>query len=137
MKPIIQENETGCGIAAVATIVQLPYTKVKEKAKLMDIFAEDERLFSDTNYVRRLLKEYGVKTSADEKPFQSWESLPDIALLSIKFHVEKGCPFWHWVVFYRENNRSVVFDSAAYLENNERIDFEEMKPKWYIEVSKT
>ena len=106
MKPIIQGDETGCGISAVATIVQLPYAEVKARAELLGIFAEDERLFSDTKYVRRLLNEYGVKTSADEKPFQSWASLPDIALLSIKYHIEKGRPFWHWVVYYRENSRN-------------------------------
>lgn len=136
MKPIIQEEKTGCGFAVVATIVQLSYMEVKAKANSLGIFAEDERLYSETSYIRRLLNEYGVKTSGDEKPFQSWEVLPNLALLSFKYHIERGRPYWHWAVFRRENGNSVVFDPATYLENNERTDFEDMHPKWYIEVSK-
>ncbi|MEN8216277.1 MAG: hypothetical protein ABFS56_07850 [Pseudomonadota bacterium] len=137
MKAVIQEEKTGCGIASIAAVVQKPYSEVKAKANSLGIFAEDEKLFSDTHYVRTLLREYGIKVSREEKPFTSWEGLPDTALLSIKYHKESDHPFWHWVVFHRENNHPVVFDSAAYLEKNERVDFEQMKPKWYLEVLKT
>ena len=33
--------------------------------------------------------------------FESWEALPDLALLSIKHHQEEGKRFLHWVVFKR------------------------------------
>jgi hypothetical protein len=134
---IIQEETTGCGIAAVANIVKLPYAIVKAKANSIGIEAEDESLYSDTKFVRRLLKEYAIKTSSNEVPFHSWESLPDMALLSIKYDEENGCAFWHWVVFIRDAGTPVVLDSAADLENNERTDFNNMAPKWFIEVSKT
>lgn len=134
---IIQEEETGCGIASVANIVERPYAEVKAKANTMGIFAEDEALYSDTEYVRRLLREYGIQASNVEAPFSSWASLPDMALLSIKYREENGCAYWHWVVFKRTPEGSVVLDSAAYLEENERTDFDSMQPKWFIEVSKT
>lgn len=137
MSVIIQEEETGCGFAAVANIIGCPYVEVKAKANALGVFAEHEALYSGTQHVRRLLKEYGVLCSSIETPFTSWETLPDMALLSIKYHEENSCFFWHWVVFKRQKGVSVVLDSAAYLKENERTDFNQMKPKWFIEISKT
>ena len=62
------------------------------------------------------------------------DELPDLALLAIKHHEENGRAFWHWVVFKRENGQSAVLDSASYLEENKRLDFNAMTPKWFIEV---
>ena len=136
MKVVIQEEKTGCGIASVANIVNRPYADVKAKANSIGIFAEDKTLYSDTEYVRKLLAEYNVETSSKELQFSSWDKLPALALLSIKYHEEEGIPFWHWVVFKRINGSPVVLDSAAYLDENKRLDFDVMKPKWYIEVIK-
>ncbi|MEE9354046.1 MAG: hypothetical protein V3U75_00495 [Methylococcaceae bacterium] len=136
MTVIIQEEVTGCGLASVANIIQSPYAVVKAKANSMGIFADDDKLYSDTQYVRILLKEYGVQVSSNEIPFNSWETLPDMALLAIKYHEEKGSSFWHWVVFKREHGISVVLDSAAYLEENKRTDFQDIKPEWFIEIPK-
>lgn len=133
---IIQEHVSGCGIASVANIVGRSYAEVNAKANSIGIFATDEALHSDTEYVRSLLQEYGIELSNNEFPFNSWEELPDIALLSIKHHYENGRPLWHWVVFKREQDNPVVLDSAAYLNKNERTDFEVMQPKWFIAVSK-
>jgi len=124
MNVIIQEETTGCGIASVANIVGQSYAEVKAKANAMGIFADDNTLYSDTQYVRNLLRAYDVQVSSNETPFQSWETLPDVALLSIKYHEENGLFFWHWVVFNRVQGRPVILDSAAYLEENKRLDFQ-------------
>lgn len=87
MKPVVQLERTGCGIAAAA-----------------------------------------------ERPFRGWDRLPDLALLSIKWHLESGTPFWHWVVFARENGHARVFDSKKSLKRHVRTDFGRMNPKWYIAV---
>lgn len=134
IKAVVQEEETGCGIAAVATIARQSYASTKSVANALGISAEDEKLFSETGHVRKLLGEYGIKTSGKETFFDSWEKLPDLALLAVKYHEEKGRPFWHWVVFSRQNGESTVLDSAAYLANNVRTDFDEMTPKWFIEI---
>ena len=134
MKPVIQEEVTGCGIASVANILGKTYSEMRESANSMGIYATDESLWSDTHYVREMLISFGVKTSDTELPFQSWDDLPDLALLSIKHYTENNKDFWHWVVFRRENSESFVLDSASYLTSNKRIDFNEMYPKWYIEV---
>lgn len=137
MNAIIQQEETGCGIASVANIVGLPYAEVEARANAMGIFASDASLYSDTGYVRRLLLAYVVQSSAGETPFVSWQALPDTALLSIKHHYENGLPFWHWVVFKRVQGVPVVLDSAAYLDSNERADFQAMQPKWFIGISES
>lgn len=134
LKPVIQEETTGCGIASVANILGRTYSEMKRVANAMGIHANDESLWSDTRYVRKLLSHAGVETSADEIPFESWSTLPDLALLSIKHYQEDGRNFWHWVVFKRVDGEDFVLDSASYLPSNIRTDFTEMQPKWFIEV---
>ena len=134
LEPVVQEETTGCGIASVANILGKTYSEMKAVANAMGIHASDKSLWSDTQYVRRMLSSAGVKTSADEAPFESWEALPNLALLSIKHHQEEGKDFWHWVVFKRVGGQPFVLDSASYLPSNIRQDFDAMQPKWFIEV---
>ena len=135
MEPVIQEEITGCGIASVAAVVGISYREAKRIASGIGIYAEDQSLWSSPEHVRRLLTKLGVQTSKKERPFTGWESLPDCALLSIKWHMKNDKPYWHWVVFVREEDRGVVLDSKKALKNNVRTDFGRMKPKWFIEVS--
>ena len=136
LKPVIQEENTGCGIAAVAKIRGKSYAQMKAIANAMGIDATDTSLWSDTQYVRRMLASAGVTTSADEIPFRSWDALPELALLSIKYHREGAKDFWHWVVFKRLDGQPVVLDSASYLPSNVRTDFDAMQPKWFIACRK-
>ncbi|MDY0250874.1 MAG: hypothetical protein RBR45_12595 [Pseudomonas sp.] len=136
LESVVQEEATGCGIASVANILGKTYSEMKLIAKAMGIYASDKSLWSDTRYVRSLLSSAGVETSENEIPFESWASLPDLALLSIKHHREEGRDFWHWVVFKRVEGQPFVLDSAHYLSSNIRQDFDAMQPKWFIEVTK-
>ncbi|PAU89121.1 hypothetical protein CK507_05485 [Pseudomonas sp. WN033] len=54
-KPVVQEEVTGCGIASVANILGKTYAEMKAIANAMGIHASDTSLWSDTQYVRRLL----------------------------------------------------------------------------------
>lgn len=134
MKPVVQLERTGCGIASVAAIAGLSYPETKLIANSLGIFAHDESLWSETAHIRTLLNYFSVQTGSREVQFRSWESLPDIALLAIKWHLESGRPYWHWVVFVRESGQSHVLDSKKSLRTNRRTDFGRMKPKWYIPV---
>lgn len=137
MKPVIQRDPTGCGIASVAAIACVSYSHAKSIANSLGIFAHDQRLWSETAHVRKLLRHLGVRTGPTEIPFRSWDALPDLALLSIKWHIEKGRPFWHWVVFAREKGRSYVLDPKTSLRQHSRTDFGRMKPRWYIHIAHT
>ncbi|TXD98619.1 hypothetical protein ES754_03500 [Psychrobacter frigidicola] len=135
MKSVIQEEVTGCGIAAVANILGKTYPEIRAIANAMGIYADDTSLWADTEYVRKLLSRAGITVSKYETPFTSWDELPDVALLAIKYHCEKGMNYWHWVVFKRIEGQSVVLDSVSYLSSNIRTDFDAMQPKWFIEVN--
>lgn len=134
MKPVIQEEETGCGIAAVANILGKTYPEMKRIANAMGIFATDQSLWSDATSVRRMLSACGLAPSQAEQPFTSWETLPDLALLPINFHQEGGKEFWHWVVYKREGGSAFILDSTRHRQENIRTDFEAMSPHWFIEV---
>ncbi|HEX2054932.1 MAG TPA: hypothetical protein VHF07_00470 [Nitrospiraceae bacterium] len=134
MKAVVQEEKTGCGVAAVATLAGVTYKQVRSVARHLNISVADERLWSRSNYVRRLLAYYGIKARAGRIPFRAWEQLPSAALLAIKWHRRRGRAFWHWVVFRRGPAGPVVLDSKRSLRTNERRDFGRIKPKWFIAV---
>ena len=135
MEVVIQEEVSGCGIAASAALAGLSYAEARKRASALGIYASDTSLWSDTEYVRKLLRDCGVSVSPNETPFESWERLPDKALLAIKWRMEQGRPFWHWVLFVREGGHEMVLDSKKALRSNIRQDFGRIKPKWYIEIS--
>lgn len=135
MKPVIQEDTTGCGIAAVAALAGEGYRQARQRARRLGIDPADRTLWSDTTYVRRLLATYGLRALPGEQPFSAWHALPERALLAIKWHRENGKPFWHWVVFVRDGQEAFVLDSKRSLKHNLRRDFGRMKPKWFIPVT--
>jgi hypothetical protein len=137
MKPVIQQARTGCGIAAVAAIAGVSYRQANRVAASLGISAEDDRLWSDTAMVRRLLARYGRRVASLPRPFRSWDGLPDYALLAIKWRRRRGRAFWHWVVFVREKGRACVLDSKPGLTTPLRRDFGRMQPKWYLQVPPT
>ena len=134
MKPVVQLERTGCGIASMAALAGVTYAQATRVANRLGIFADDPRLWSETDQVRRLLKEYGFRSARTEVPFASWEAMPDLALLAIKWHKDGGRACWHWVVFWRGPRGPVVLDSKRALRRHVRTDFGRMKPKWCIPV---
>ena len=134
MKAVVQEETTGCGIAAVATLAAVTYKQARSVAQKLNISAADERLWSSSDYVRRLLAHYGIKAGAGHATFVSWERLPSTALLAIKWHRREGRAYWHWVVFWRGPQGPVVLDPKRSLRTNERTDFGRMNPKWFIAI---
>lgn len=134
VEPVVQPESGGCGIASAAMLAGLPYAEVKRRASRLGIDAKDATLWSDTRPMRRLLRELGIKAARSERPFTSWEALPDLALLAVKWHLERGVPHWHWVVFARENGGAVVLDPARALKHHVRTDFGRIKLAWSIEI---
>ncbi|MDZ4857012.1 MAG: hypothetical protein SGJ26_19500 [Nitrospirota bacterium] len=101
MKPVVQRERTGCGIASVAVLAGVSYRQAQGVANRLGIFAGDSRLWSETRHVRRLLKEYGVRPAHTEVPFTSWEALMDRAVLAVKWHTKRERAFWHCGVLAR------------------------------------
>jgi len=92
MKPEVQLEPTGCAIASVAAIAGLSYSRTKLIAHFLGIQADDTTLWSGTSHVRKLLRHFGFTGGPREIPFRSWNELPDLALLSIKWHLKQGRP---------------------------------------------
>lgn len=134
MKPVVQLERTGCGIASVAALAGVRYREMQRVANRLGIVADDPSLWSKTGYVRRLLKEFGIRSANAEVPFTSWEALPDLALLAVKWRRVRGHSCWHWVVFWRGPCGPVVLDSKRALRRHVRTDFGRMRPKWFIPV---
>ena len=85
---------------------------------------------------------YEVVAENDKESWPAWtnsikldQPLCNPALLAIKWREEQGKPFWHWVLFIRENGEAKVLDSKKALKSNVRRNFGRIKPKWYIEVA--
>jgi hypothetical protein len=133
IEPVIQMDVTGCAIASAAALVGLSYSEARDAAASAGIRVDDPELWCGTAPMRRLLRALGVGAGR-ETPFTGWESLPDRALLSVKWHLERGRPCWHWVVFVRGPGGEFVLDSRRALKRHVRTDFGRMKPKWFIEV---
>ena len=134
MQPVIQEDRTGCGFASVATLAGVSYQQVKRVAGQLGIDVQDPQLWSETKHVRQLLTHYGLSPSSKTTKFTSWERLPSLALLAIKWHRHHDHPFWHWVVFYRGSDGPCVFDPKRELRTNVRTDFGRITPKWFIRI---
>lgn len=134
--PVVQEQPSGCGLAACAALAGVSYRESRRIANGLGIYAEDQALWSDTEYVTRLLRAQGLDAKPPA-PFSSWEQLPDRALLAIRWRLEHGRPFWHWVVFARDQGNACVLDSKRSLKHNLRTDFWRMQPKWFMVVSTT
>lgn len=135
MKPVVQQDRTGCGIASVAALTGNPYATVKREAAKLGIAVTDTKLWSDTTHVRRLLAHFHL-SAQKETDFASWDALPDRALLAIKWHREKTGPAWHWVVFIRDASACYVLDPKKSLRTHRRTDFGRMKPKWFIRIGR-
>ncbi len=135
--PVIQEEATGCAIAASAAIAGISYSEAQAVAQTLGISADNPKLWSSSQSIRRLLSTLGYQTSPGETAFEDWQSLPSCALLAIKWHQQQNQAFWHWVVFIRDPSLCYVVDSKKALKNNIRTDFGRIKPKWFIEVTKS
>ncbi|MFO0731284.1 MAG: hypothetical protein U0361_09885 [Nitrospiraceae bacterium] len=134
MQAVVQEDRTGCGIASVAALTGQSYRRVRKKAARLGIAVSDERLWSETGHVRRLLASYGLHAARSERPFRDWTTLPSVALLAIKWHRRGNRAFWHWVVYSQGPDGPRVLDSASSIRRPVRTDFGRMRPKWYIEI---
>ncbi len=135
MKPVLQQEKTGCGIACAATLASITYAKAKTEAGKLGITADDQRLWSDTKHMRALLGHLGILTETRQQKFTRWDALPDIALLAINWHLVNQVPFWHWTVFIRDRQGMAVLDPKRELKNNYRTDLGHIKPKWFIKVN--
>lgn len=126
---LLSQSPTGCGISCIAMVANKNrkevtdlYYKIRNKSRPQNTHC--------TNFVelQKLAIECGISLSRKKK-FKSWDSLPDRAILSINYH---GPRRWHWVVFVRTSRSEYILDSGIY---KKRVNFDKIRPRWYMEVS--
>ena len=88
IKSVIQEELTGCAIASTAVLAGTTYKEAKSVANDLGIYAEDKALWSETDYIRRLLLSFNIETDKNKTTFTGWDQLPNRALLAINWHLE-------------------------------------------------
>ena len=76
MKPVIQQETTGCGIACAAAIAGVSYRQARLLANNLGIYADDSKLWSETQHVQILLRNLGIESGEKKRPFKRWQSLP-------------------------------------------------------------
>jgi len=64
---VIQEEATGCGIAASAALAGVSYAEAKRSANALGIYAADTALWSETEHVPRLLRD-----SVSQRVCRAW-----------------------------------------------------------------
>lgn len=69
IKPVVQEEKTGCGIACAAMLSNQSYQHTRKIAKQLGISAADPELWSETECVRKLLAHSKITVSDREEPF--------------------------------------------------------------------
>ncbi len=101
MKPVVQEEKTGCAITCAATVTGVPYVKARTVAASLGIYVRDTALWTETTHIRLLLEAFGLAAAPGETSFRSWGGdLPDLCLLAIKWRMQYSRAFWHWAVFH-------------------------------------
>ena len=53
MEPVVQEETTGCGIAASAALAGISYAEAKRTANALGIYADDTALWSESVVMQR------------------------------------------------------------------------------------
>ena len=134
MQAVIQEDPTGCGVACCAALAGVSYQETKKLANSLGVFTTDLSLWSEIEPIRKILSSLNFTSSSSQTQFSSWNDLPDLALLAVKWHIYQGRPCWHWVIFVREEQSVYVLDSNARLKHNVRTDFGRIQPKWYLSL---
>lgn len=111
-----QLDNTGCGIACVASISHITYLEAK---KLID-FGRRRKSYTKIHDLRSALKQLNFKLTKINHT-KRWSKIRQNAIVGI----DKSGRHWHWVVYDAEKN--IVYDPAV----GERCDFYNMKPFKY------
>ncbi|NRB38353.1 MAG: hypothetical protein HRU20_07770 [Pseudomonadales bacterium] len=120
MKRVVQQDDTGCGLACVAMLAGKSYRSVKKVAIDKYDLECDGHLYTGTTALVNLGREYGVDIGVKRRKFKGFENLPDRAILAINYREKDGN--WHWVVFQRKNGQEFVLDPKVSIKKDKRTD---------------
>lgn len=130
IKHVYQQDDTGCGIACVAMLVNKTYFEVKDYVLSNGIISNDTNYFGTTfKQIATILNGLGMKAFSRRK-FKKWSNIPaKVAIASTNY---ANCGNWHWVVFVRDIDGCYIYDP-----NKPRKKIRDLRGKmsgWFIEI---
>lgn len=125
-----QHDDTGCGIACVAMLVNQTYFEVKEQLIQDGFFTKHTVFFGTTfRHISTILTKYHLKPTPKRK-FKKWSNIPaKIAIASTNYN---SAGSWHWVVFVRDIDGYFIYDP-----DKPRKKIRDLRGKmsgWFIEI---
>jgi len=131
MQRIVQEDGTGCGLACVAMIAEVPYQDVREFAVDWLEFDEKGPFYTCISDLRYMLSEYGYALSR-KTPFKSYETLSPLSILEI----ERPGEYNHWVLMVKCGLDSYILDPSAHIRTERRQDWWRIHALSYTNVTR-
>lgn len=129
VKHVYQHDDTGCGIACVAMLVNQTYHGVKEQLMLKGLFPDNSDFGTTFRQLSDILCSFGLRPMPKRK-FKKWTNIPaKIAIASTNYDKSGG---WHWVVFVRDIDGCYIYDPGK-----PRKKIRDLRGKmsgWFIEL---
>ena len=128
VRRILQEDNTGCGLACVAMVAGTSYAKVKAVAIRLGIATKRPPYYTSAKHLSMLMRELGLRSSK-ERMLSGWKSFSAPSIIAINLD-KKGN--WHWVVYVPSADGGYVLDPKKVIKSVRRTDFSRMRPRSYI-----
>lgn len=125
---LLQRDDTGCGLAAVAMVTGSTYGEVKRQAIKRGLVKEGGSFITPPRVLRKLL---GGRAGRARRA-KHWDRLPDLAILGINYRPDEN--EWHWVVFVRTARDAYVLDPWPRTKTNRRRDWGRMRLRSSIPI---
>lgn len=130
IKHVYQHDDTGCGLACVAMIVNKTYFEVKDYVLNNGIISNDTNYFGTTfKQIATILNCLGMNAYSRRK-FKKWSNIPAKVAIASTNYGNSGN--WHWVVFVRDIDGCYIYDP-----NKPRKKIRDLRGKksgWFMEV---
>ena len=128
---VVQDDDTGCGIACVAMIAGVSYEDAKAA-----VFSKSFRkkvFYTSGPDLRRGLERFGLtlRPAARARRFESWRRLESTSIVAVE-QTPRNKAHWHWVVFVNDGTRRYVLDPSW--PEIVRTDFRKMEGRSYLRV---
>lgn len=131
MNRVIQQDNTGCGLACVAMVVGCTYEEIRTLA--IDELGFDTKGPFSTDYIdlRVMLAEYGYRLSR-YTPFSGYAPLSPLCIMGIE-RAGSGEED-HWVVHMKCGLDRYVLDPSLRVKSTQRRDWWRLSPISYANI---
>lgn len=107
IKPVMQEEGLGCGIACAAMLASTSYA---EAAKIILAKTNDKKSEAKRTGIGELEGFLSVlNVPWERKSYKPWQDIKGLAIIGVDENEKRE---WHWVLVVRDSMRSVLIDPS-------------------------